>query len=494
MSLKTRIFAIALVLAMVAALPFDSYSQNKGKKDKKAWPDSLTTITVEGVVLIDSTHANPYLLDVDADTVGDYFLAFGPDWYVPESGAERPVAGDTVTIVGHLNEKPLVPVIIVFEINDLLWREAIENWWKHQDFLQNKEIVTETGVIMLDTTHYYTHYYLDTDADSVPDYFLSFGAPWYEPESGAVRPAEGDEVTIEGIVKAMSEPVQLVVLKINELVWRDETGPAPWVGGWFKKSGKHNSRIHCPIDTASWLELPAGAMMGGGKQDEDFPDSIFIEFMQTWRDSLPACSDSIRAGWYFHFSYEDGNCLRSKGRSVNFMKSLKMKFNFDNGEEDDLGLAASSGNLYELKYYDEDLEEWVTVDGAEINPLTQSVTVETESVNGYYAVFETVESTNVAEVDLEAVSFVLEQNYPNPFNPETRIQYQLAENSIVQISVFNILGQKVRTLVNSVQPAGVHQVVWNGRDEAGQMVTSGMYIYKMQAGARTDFRRMVLLK
>ncbi len=77
--------------------------------------------------------------------------------------------------------------------------------------------------------------------------------------------------------------------------------------------------------------------------------------------------------------------------------------------------------------------------------------------------------------------FRLEQNYPNPFNPETVIRYQLAVGSKVELSVYNVLGQKMRTLVKGHQSPGWHEVVWDGRDDSGKPVSSGVYIYRLSA-------------
>ncbi len=91
-------------------------------------------------------------------------------------------------------------------------------------------------------------------------------------------------------------------------------------------------------------------------------------------------------------------------------------------------------------------------------------------------------------------SFALEQNYPNPFNPETTIKYDLAADSFVELTVFNLLGQKVRALVSKSQSAGVYKQVWDGRDDAGQQMPSGLYIYRLKAADFTQTRKMIFLK
>ncbi len=91
-------------------------------------------------------------------------------------------------------------------------------------------------------------------------------------------------------------------------------------------------------------------------------------------------------------------------------------------------------------------------------------------------------------------SFDLDQNHPNPFNPATTVEYSLARKSHVNISVYNILGQKVITLVDGEQEAGPHHAVWEGRDGNGSQVASGIYFYKMVAGDYVQTRKMALMR
>lgn len=85
--------------------------------------------------------------------------------------------------------------------------------------------------------------------------------------------------------------------------------------------------------------------------------------------------------------------------------------------------------------------------------------------------------------------FFLNQNYPNPFNPITHIQYGLPKPSHVKLEVFNLIGQKVATLVNLYQPAGFYKIGFDGRSYA-----SGMYVYRVVAGDFVGVRRMLLIK
>jgi len=97
-------------------------------------------------------------------------------------------------------------------------------------------------------------------------------------------------------------------------------------------------------------------------------------------------------------------------------------------------------------------------------------------------------------------SFSLSQNYPNPFNPTTAISYQLPTISFVELRLFDILGRAVTTLLNEEQAAGEHAVQWNGRNAAGNHVSSGMYFYRLEArqsngaGSFVDVKKMMVIK
>lgn len=102
--------------------------------------------------------------------------------------------------------------------------------------------------------------------------------------------------------------------------------------------------------------------------------------------------------------------------------------------------------------------------------------------------------TSVDEPTKLPREFSLTQNYPNPFNAGTQISYNLEKNSRVDLSVYDILGQKIATLVNAEQSTGTHQVTWNGTDEGGHEVASGVYFYKLNADGVSETKRMMLVK
>ncbi len=117
------------------------------------------------------------------------------------------------------------------------------------------------------------------------------------------------------------------------------------------------------------------------------------------------------------------------------------------------------------------------------------------TILGVYAQFVDVTTVPVADNDVAPVNSVLNQNYPNPFNPETNISFTLNKDvKDVELSIYNIKGQKVSTLVNEDMKAGTHNIVWNGVNNNNQSVASGVYFYKLKAGKQTSTRKMVLMK
>jgi hypothetical protein len=91
-------------------------------------------------------------------------------------------------------------------------------------------------------------------------------------------------------------------------------------------------------------------------------------------------------------------------------------------------------------------------------------------------------------------AFILKQNYPNPFNPTTTITYGLPEANQVRLQVFNMIGERVKSLVQTHQPAGNYTVEWNGTTDSGRLLPSGIYFYRLDAGTHSDMKKMILAR
>jgi hypothetical protein len=103
--------------------------------------------------------------------------------------------------------------------------------------------------------------------------------------------------------------------------------------------------------------------------------------------------------------------------------------------------------------------------------------------------------TAIEDEDITTIHiFHLAQNYPNPFNPSTTIDYSIPKADNVNLTIYNLLGQKVVTLVNDNQKAGKHMVNWNGLSQGGYQVSSGIYFYKLVSGEYSSIKKMMLLR
>ena len=131
----------------------------------------------------------------------------------------------------------------------------------------------------------------------------------------------------------------------------------------------------------------------------------------------------------------------------------------------------------------------------------------TMNASNYYRVAAVDYAGNISDysdvVDATVLSLVdntlpevyaIHQNYPNPFNPTTSIKYQLPEESMVNLIIYDVMGRKVMSLINSHRAAGYHSVQWDATNDLGQPVSAGMYIYTIQAGDYREVRKMILLK
>ena len=90
--------------------------------------------------------------------------------------------------------------------------------------------------------------------------------------------------------------------------------------------------------------------------------------------------------------------------------------------------------------------------------------------------------------------FALEQNFPNPFNPVTTLRYDLPENGLVNITIYDMMGREVKTLINQIQDAGYRSVIWDATNDYGKPVSAGIYLYQIQVGEYMQTKKMVLLK
>jgi len=120
-----------------------------------------------------------------------------------------------------------------------------------------------------------------------------------------------------------------------------------------------------------------------------------------------------------------------------------------------------------------------------------SITVSSGSILSFNVGYHVL---GVGDKNLLPMVFALYQNYPNPFNPITKINYDLPEQSDVTITIYDMLGRQVKTLVNQTQDAGYKSIIWNATNNYGKPVSAGIYLYQIYAGNNMQTKKMVLLK
>lgn len=367
------------------------------------------------------------------------------------------------------------------------------NGYHGMDWPDTLTNITVSGTVRVDSLHHlgFMHnldyqqafYYLDSTGDSVADYLLMFGPWWYQPESGAQRPNNADQVTIKGGLMTNFTPAIVVVFEINGLEWRNPIGPPPWSGDWMHRNATDSTHIYCPTDSGSWMSIPPGSM-GMGMM---WPDSIYCQLEWMHPDSLPVYGAGFM-GFHAEFSRMGGHGMMNGGM-MNFLRETQMRFHYPQQLIDELKIDEASIQLF---YLDAN-SQLKLVSGAKLDAQNNAVMVMQNPVSSFYVLRGTV-ITSVNEQKNLPTEFALLQNYPNPFNPETTISYEINVAGYVKLSIFNVRGERVATLVNANQTAGKHAVLWRGIDATGRSLASGIYWYRLELAGMTATKKMIMMK
>jgi len=174
-----------------------------------------------------------------------------------------------------------------------------------------------------------------------------------------------------------------------------------------------------------------------------------------------------------------------------FEPPLEVALPYKRGLLNKLNIAPTDLGMYFVSVTGELVEEGIT--GISVDEELNRITGIVEHFSDIVLAPKTAADTAVEENNIPS-GFSLSANYPNPFNPETTIAYTLPEASKVQITIYNVLGQHVKTLVNEFKPVGDYSVKWDVTNDDGVKLTSGVYIYRMQAGSFIESKKLMMMK
>ena len=514
--MKLFIKSILIIFTVVFLSQFSAYADGDHEGgDGHFHPDSLEIITITGTAIVDSAMMYlMYYLDENGDEEADYYLNFGPSWYEPDSSlATRPDDGDEITIYGGLYTSHVdsFKIVIVYEINGQFWREPYDALWNnmgghHSDgghhtghgyafgwMHDTPELIDVSGKVFVDTTFIHEYYYLDENDDNKPDYFLNFGPPWYEPVSGIIRPLQGQVVSITGGAIDQHTIPMLIVYEIDGQVWRDSSAFGPhFGGGWIDKDMNQNRGFHTPYDTLDRMIINPGWHDGMTHHGGMMSDSLFCQLLEIFPQNLPQHNDHNFFSAYEIglFSPDGHNNMREgeHGRGeMEFASDLNFMLHYNDIQL--MGFQMDE-NTIEVMGWDDQANTWSLIPTAEIDLVNNVVTFSSTNVGTFIALSGQPEITAIDDKRLSTPArFVLEQNYPNPFNPVTTITFDLNEVGYVTLSVYNVLGQKVITLVDENLTAGSYNVKFDARN-----FPSGTYFYELNVNNQRSIKKLTLMK
>ncbi len=208
---------------------------------------------------------------------------------------------------------------------------------------------------------------------------------------------------------------------------------------------------------------------------------VLIKYPVNSPETLPASNN------FFGNYFEEDKCIQLVWDEIDKAQSYRLNRSYKIPENNQW-IHSWYNDICDLEYIDFDL----------LSNITYFYTVQ-GFLNGIYGdrsivLMITTGTLGCFNKILIINNLKLDQNYPNPFNPSTNIKYTLPNKSQVKIVIYDIMGNKIKTIVDEYKQAGQYIVNWNGTDAIGQFVNSGMYIYKLHVGGLIQKRKMVLLK
>jgi hypothetical protein len=287
----------------------------------------------------------------------------------------------------------------------------------------------------------------------------------------------------------------IVVYEINGKSWRDSSNLGfNFGGGWMHSNSTQPQEFHSTFDDSDLMVIHPGWHMGGGMHGGMMmPDSIFAQIFEVYPNNFPGIDNqNAFAGYQFNLMYPSGQQGMGSqfgcGGMMQFNNNMDFQLHYDDMQLNNNSIDKST---IKVKYFDSNTNSWVEMPNTVMNTTSNTITFSKNSVDNLIILTGESVATGISNEnkDNAVKDFQLFQNYPNPFNPSTAIRFEIIENANVNLSIYNVLGQKVAELINSELPAGIHSVSFNANN-----LSSGIYFYELKAGTYTSVRKMELLK
>ncbi len=347
------------------------------------------------------------------------------------------VAMASKMMVGHD-----VDSITVADSQNTVVNFVLTNWGGHDGggmHGDSLEIVNLTGWAIVIQDSMRTRYFLDTNGDDTADFRLEFGPPWYDPGSGAHRPADGDSIWVTGGLLGYGQPQPVVVYEINGLFWRQPGHGHGGHGGWGGGYPHPDSVVR--IEASGQAIVRENPMMDMYFLDTNFDDSA--EYVLNFGPP--------------EYNPDNGATRPDDGDSIAIVGGL---------------LSGWMGHLDMIIVYEINGQSWWRDPGDTLLlwPLATSV--------------------DDPGTRILPTNYLVAKSYPNPFNPTAVISFELASAQRVKVTVYDLLGKEVAVLADGTFPAGQSKVEFN----PGQVAGSAVYFYKVAAGSKTATGKMILLK
>jgi len=283
---------------------------------------------------------------------------------------------------------------------------------------------------------------------------------------------------------------------------RTETQPLPFT---FKYYGNNFSQVR--ISTDGWIALGSGTQIAPTNYPLPKNDDINNMVGAFWDDLFS--NEPQEAGKLLYYSDVNNHRFIIEWSEVGHFDDYTNKETFEIILLDPAYYPTQTGDGEIICQYKIVSEPGSSTIGIENNTedvgffyvYNEQYDVTASELVGNFAIKFTTNGPTIVSVEEEINSehilpdeYALEQNYPNPFNPETRIRYAIPEQGHVSLMIYRINGQLVRTLQDADQSPGRYERIWDGNNEFGNKVSSGVYFYRLQSNSFTQVRKMILLK